>query len=663
VVKDSYPIHIHLSKPLSEVIVELNKESDNFYADMLLKTLGASQKGQGSFAAGSEAVGEMLKRAGVPTGYRVVDGSGLSRYNWITPEQMVTLLTFAHAQPYRDYLEKSLPIAGVDGTLANRMKGTIAGNRAIAKTGSMGGVNALSGFVTAQNGHKLAYTVMTNGVYKSKYARDLQDQVVILATTYPAIDWPEGYIADTPKTYKLSAMLDPVLDQKKWENLAIGVVVKSLESPSDTAIWYERDADTLLTPAANVKLLTGAAAIQQLGSEHVFKTELFADASPTEDGTIHGNLLIKGYGDPTIHTEAALKVQEGVSIEQIVEYLKDQQIKRITGNLILDESFFDQQRLGLGWEWEDENEAFHPRLGALSLNRGLVTLAYKPGDEVGDQVELQRYPNTSFIEVVNDTNTVGPGEKASIVFERDRGTNHFRISGTLPLGHEGGAKQVPVEDPALYFGTVLKEHMQSEGILFSPNSEIFLGTVPATVVKLTEFESLPLKEIVDYMSKNSDNSYAELILKRIGAAKTGAGSTDAGVKAVLETVQSLGSKVNFDMVDGSGMTRYNLISPRHFVSVLEGLHKQHAGSILTESMSLAGENGTLEHRFLGTAAEGNLRGVTGALMDVSSLSGYVRTKKGEKLVFSIIINGYTPPDTDLTELEEQIVTILASCEN
>ena len=325
VVSKSSLLHTHLSKPLSEMIVELNKDSDNFYADMLLKTLGATQKGQGSFSAGSEVVSDLLQRAGVPEGYRVVDGSGLSRFTWITAEQMVTLLDFVQKQSYRDALEASLPIAGVDGTLASRMKGTIAEKKAIAKTGSMGGVNALSGYVT-------------------------------------------------------------------------------------------------------------------------------------------------------------------------------------------------------------------------------------------------------------------------------------------------------------------------------------------------EFTSLPLQEIVDYMSKNSDNNYAEMVLKSIGAAKKGTGSADSGIQAVLETVQTLGSKTNFDMVDGSGLTRYNLISPRHFVSVLEGLNKQPFGTVIEESMSLAGEDGTLEHRFLDTDAEGNLRGVTGALTDVSSLSGYVRTQNGEKLAFSLIINGYTPPGMDLNELEEQIVSILAAHE-
>lgn len=653
-------LHTHYSKPLSELVIELNKESDNFYADMLMKTLGATQKGEGSSAAGSAEVRDMLKHAGIESGFRVVDGSGLSRFNWITPEQMVTMLAFVQEQSYRDALEASLPIAGVDGTLKNRLKGTIAEKKAIAKTGSMGGVNTLAGYVTAQNGHKLAYSIMTNGVYKSKYARDLQDQIVVLLTSYPQLSMPDGYATDGQKTYKLSATLDPILDQPQLENLAVGLLVKSLESTGDEAIWYERDADTLLTPAANVKMLTSAAALSQLGPEYVYKTELYTDAAKTDSPVIQGNLYVKGYGDPTIHTDDALKVQNGVSVEQIVDVLKEQGIRQITGNLILDETYFDHERLGLGWTWDDEDEAFNPRIGALSLNRGTIALAYKPGDQEGDAVRISLYPNTSYLSVKNEAVTV-EGGKDSLIIERDRGTNQIRVTGTLPLDHDGGAKRIPVENPAMYFGTVLKEKMEEEGIRFSGNSQIVLGAVPATAVKQTEFTSLPLRQIVDYMSKQSDNGYAEMILKSIGAYKQANGSADSGIRSVLEMVQAMGGKTNFDMMDGSGLTRYNLISPRHFVSVLEGMSKQHEISpVFEEVLSLAGVDGTLEERFVGTAAEENLTGVTGSMTDVRSLSGYVTTERGEKLVFSLIINGYMSNDLDLNSIEEQIVSNLAS---
>jgi len=661
-VQSGTALHTHYSKPLSEIMIELNKESDNFYADMLLKTLGAVQKGEGSFAAGSEAVSDMLKRAGVEPGYRVVDGSGLSRFNWMTPEQMVTMLAFVQEQSYRAAFEASLPIAGVDGTLKNRLKGTIAEKRAIAKTGSMSGVNTLAGYVTAQNGHKIAYSIMTNGVYKSKYASNLQDQIVVLLTSHPQQTNPDGYTPEKQKSYRLSATLDPILEQPQLQNLAIGLLVKSLDSTGDAGIWYERDADTLLTPAANVKMLTSAAALTQLGPEHVYKTELYTDAAKGNSPVIQGNLYVKGYGDPTIHTEDALKVQNGVSVEKIADYLKEQGIKQITGNLILDETYFDQERLGLGWTWDDEDEAFNPRIGALSINRGTFTLAFAPGDKGGDAVRISLYPNTSYVKIKNEAVTT-EGGKDSLVIERDRGTNQIRISGTLPVDHDGGAKRIPVEDPAMYFGTVLKEKMEAAGIRFTGNSNIVLGAVPTGAVKQTEFSSLPLRQIVDYMSKHSDNGYAEMILKSIGASKQADGSAESGVQSVLEMVQSLGGKTNFDMMDGSGLTRYNLISPRHFVSVLEGMSKQREiYPVFEEILSMAGVDGTLEDRFIDTDAEENLIGVTGSMTDVRSLSGYVTTRSGEKLVFSLMINGYMQNGLDLTSIEDQIVNSLANYE-
>lgn len=660
VVHDGVPFHTHLSKPLGEVIVELNKESDNFYAEMLFKTLGATQRGKGSFEAGSEAVADVLKRAGVETGYRQVDGSGLSRLDLITPEQMVKLLTFVQEQDFREALEKSLPIAGVDGTLKSRMIGTPAQNKVMAKTGSMGGVNSLSGYVTAKNGNKLAFSILINGIYKSKYASSLQDSIAVLLASYPDIQTPDGFVPKQPEAYKLSVLLDPVLDREGA--IAAGVLVKSLDDSGEEAVWYEHEADSLLTPASNLKLLTTAAALQELGPDYVFKTEVFGSTALPTSGVLNGNLYLKGFGDPTLHTEDALQVQEGVSVEKIASWVKEQGIKRINGNLVMDESFFDQQRLGLGWAWDDESYDYNPTLGALALNRGTVMVEYQPGTEEGAEVKLNLLPKTSYVKVINEAKTVAAGEENTLAIVRDRGTNTIRVTGNLPIDHAGDYERVPVEDPAQYLGTVLQEALRKEGVSFSANSAVLVQNVPNTAFKWTEFHSLPLTAIVTYLNKNSDNFYAEMLLKTLGAVKKGEGSASAGAQVVQETVKALGGTTNFDMVDGSGLTRYNLISARHVVEVLEGMARQPGFDAYEKSLPIAGVDGTLKNRFQGTAAQNNLHGKTGSMTGVNSLSGYITTKGGDKLVVSIILNGYTESSSALTKLQDDIIHILASYE-
>lgn len=662
VVTSGVPIHTHLSKPLEEIIIELNKESDNYYAEALFKTLGATEKGEGSFGAGSKAVSDVLKRAGIETGYRQVDGSGLSRFNLITAEQLVKLLVFLQDQDYREALEKSLPIAGIDGSLKNRLKGTAAENNVTAKTGSMGGVNSLSGYVTAKNGNKLAFSILVNGIYKSKYARDLQDHVAVLLASYPNLPAPEGYVVKPPNHYKLSDYINPVLDQSEAAGVTAGVLVRSLDDSGDEAIWYEREADSLLTPASNLKLLTTAAALSQLGPDYVYQTELYGDTSIPANGVLKGNLYVKGYGDPTLHTEDALKVQEGVSIEEIASWIKEKGIKHINGDLVLDESYFDQQRLGLGWAWDDESYYYNPTLGALALNRGTVMLEYQPGSNVGDSVQINLFPKTSYVQVINESKTVDAGQENTFAILRDRGTNTIRVTGNLPVDHEGDYERVPVEEPAMYVGTVLKDALLKEGITFTGKSTITVRTIPHTAVKWTEFSSMPLKEIVSYLNKKSDNFYAEMLLKTLGAVKKGEGSASAGAEAVQESLASMGGSTHFDMVDGSGLTRYNLISARHLASVLEGMTKQTVFTPFAESLPIAGVDGTLKNRLKETAAENNLHAKTGSMTGVNSLSGYVTTKGGEKLVFSIVLNGYAEDSEVFTKIQDQIAVILASLE-
>lgn len=661
VITSGVPIHTHLSKPLGEVVARMNKESDNFYAEMLVKTLGATQKGQGSFEAGSAVVTEVMQRAGIETGFTQVDGSGLSRFDLITAEQMVTLLTFLQEQDYRDVLERSLPLAGVDGTLQSRLVQTTAANNVMAKTGSMGGVNSMSGYVTAKNGNKLAFSILINGIYKSKYARDLQDYVAVLLSTYPDMKAPEGYVAESEQTYKLSALIDPILDQPEAAGVTAGVLIKSLTSSGDNAIWYERDADSLLTPASNLKLLTTAAALNQLGPDYTFKTELYGDAPVATNGVQQGNVYVKGYGDPTLHTENALKVQEGVSIEQIAAWVKEKGIKQINGNLILDESYFDQQRLGLGWAWDDESYYYNPTLGALALNRGTVMVEYEPAPNADEPVQLKLVPQTSYVTLINEATTVEAGQENTFAIQRDRGTNMIRITGNLPLDHSGDYERVPVEEPAKYVGEVLREAFSKQGVSFGKDNPIVIQPVPATAVKWNEFHSRPLSEIVTYLNKKSDNFYAEMLLKTLGAQKKGEGSAAAGAEVVTETVAALGGATNFDMVDGSGLTRYNLISARHILSVLEGMSRQETFHVFEESLPIAGVDGTIKNRLKETAAAGNLRAKTGSMTGVNSLSGYLTTKSGEKLVVSIILNGYAKDDV-LTALSDQIMTILASVE-
>ncbi|UOY92466.1 D-alanyl-D-alanine carboxypeptidase/D-alanyl-D-alanine-endopeptidase [Ectobacillus sp. JY-23] len=649
------PLVVHESQPLSALIVRLNKESDNFYAEMLVKQLGASQKGEGSFDAGADVIATFLEKAGIPTNYKQVDGSGLSRLNLISPKQMAQLLTYVDKQPYQEAFERSLPIAGVDGTLKSRMKGTSAEKNVRAKTGSMSGVNGLSGYVTGANGDKLAFSVFLNGVRTSRTATNFQDAVGVLLTQYPAI-MDEG-APSVPDTFLLTSLLDPILDQEALKGVTAGVVVGSLDR--NNGILYSRNADALLTPASNMKLLTTAAALKALGADYTFKTELYTTALPDKHGRVNGDVIIKGYGDPTLQTEDPSGQASGTQVARLVQALKDQHITAIEGDIIVDDSQYDAQRLGTGWAWDDETYGYNPQISALSVNRSAVRVEYEAGTRAGQPVVYRMVPNTRHIQIINEAKTVAAGADNTFTVEKERGTNIIRLQGELPIGEAPDYERIAVEEPSLYAGTVIKEEMEKEGIQVDKRAEVKAGTVNAQAQKMAEVSSLPLRDIIMFMNKNSDNFYAEMLLKRLGADKKGIGSASAGAQVVRESLQLYGINPIFRMVDGSGLSRYNTLSAVHMATLLRSVATESFFDAYYGALPIAGVDGTLRNRMKETLAQNNVYAKTGTLQGVSGLSGYVKTKDGERLYFSILLNGYTSTSRNLTSAQDQIATALA----
>jgi D-alanyl-D-alanine carboxypeptidase/D-alanyl-D-alanine-endopeptidase (penicillin-binding protein 4) len=171
----------HDSPPLAELIRSLNKESRNLHAEALLRLLGARLTGEGTAAAGLIAVGEFLRRQGVSTeGWGLEDGSGLSRSNVVTPAGLVDLLVAMDRHPHAAVFRDSLPVAGADGTLKARMKGTPAAGRLLAKTGTLALVNSLAGYVTNARGERLAFAALANGQVKPTDALAALDALGVL---------------------------------------------------------------------------------------------------------------------------------------------------------------------------------------------------------------------------------------------------------------------------------------------------------------------------------------------------------------------------------------------------------------------------------------------------------------------------------------------------
>ncbi|GAA4707700.1 D-alanyl-D-alanine carboxypeptidase/D-alanyl-D-alanine-endopeptidase [Brevibacillus fulvus] len=627
----------HYSRPLSELIVHANKESDNFYVEMFCKTLGALEKQQGSFAAGTEVVREFLQKAGVRD-YRQADGSGLSRLNLFSPRDMIQLLRYVDRQPYRDHFYRSLPIAGVDGTLQHRMKDTAAAARLQAKTGSMSGVNSLAGIITAENGHRLIFCVMMNGVLDASAAQAFQDKLAVLLAKYPQLAMPQQKLA-TSQSYPASARFERILQQSKLNGTIAGVSIRRLGDNGDDSLLYERLGDKLLFPANNLQLLTVVAALQQLGPAYRFHTEVSLAAPPDPQGIVNGDLFIKGGGDPLIADQEPL-LAGGLTLSQLVKNLQENGITQLNGNIIVDDSFFDDQRLPAGWRWDRESDARNAQISALSLQQGSVRLNITPAVQSGQPVQVQLSPKTNYVQVTNQAVTVERHQPKTLQVKRLRGTNTLVIQGKLPIGTALSQQLLTVDQPALYLGTVFKERLEQAGIKVSKQSKVLRGKAPATQNHVARYDSPPLAEVVRFCLNNDSAPCMEMLLKTLGATKHGAGGFEQSIEIVKETVRRMGISRPFEMKDGSGSSGYNLLSANQLTSLL-GQSAEQLSDLLPR----------LDRRI--SAYRGMAEGTR-------TLSGYVTTKDGQRLCFSLFLNNATGDQQQLALIEKRLLRELAA---
>jgi len=449
----------------------------------------------------------------------------------------------------------------------------------------------------------------------------------------------------------LVARIDALLADKTLQTGFQGILIQSLK---DHTTLYERNADKVFLPASNNKLLTSGAALSLMGPDFVYKTKVVAGSPPDRHGVLRADLMLVGSGDPVL---------SAADLTQLAHALKTAGVKRIEGAVTANDSLFDQQRLGDGWTWDDEPFYYSAQVSALNLNENLVSVRVFPGKREGDPVRVVVTPTEKYMVVQNLAKTAAAKTKSTISVDRPRGQNTLVINGALAIDTtDEAAPKVPVtvEDPTRFALTVFREALTKEGIHFGKKSL----PVPASTVSLAEHDSVPLSQILKLLNKPSDNLIAECLLKTVGAFKKGtgtAGSGGTGAQSAREFFTSIGMDVaHLNQADGSGLSRFNFVSPRAFVQLLTYLHDQPTFPVLYDSLPIAGVDGSLRNRLKNTPAANNCHAKTGYISRASSLSGYITTKDGDMLVFSMLMNNHLATNALPVSIQDKIVLLLAN---
>ena len=456
--------------------------------------------------------------------------------------------------------------------------------------------------------------------------------------------------------FELRRDIDGILADRTLRHGYWGVLVRSLKTDDQL---YAMNADRLMLPASNMKIVTLAAAAEKLGWDYRYDTRLFA-AGSVEGGTLQGDLVVAGSGDPSL--VAANGMADAVFADW-AERLKQRGIRAISGRVIGDDNGFEEEGLGFGWSWDDLPEDYAAGVGALQYNESAVKVTVTPGPSAGDAAGISIAPAGSGLTIVNAVTTGDAGAPASISMHRLPGSVTLELRGTIASGAPASTLTVSVDNPTQFFVTVLRTALIANGIdVRGPAVDIDdVRDAPSMRgVPIVSYQSPPLSALAVRLMKASQNQYAEIFLKSIAAGPGVVPTAAAGRSAAQAVFERWGIRDGLILRDGSGLSRYDYVTPEALVAILTHVDRDaRLRGPFVAALPIAGRDGGLSNRMKDTPAEDNARAKTGSMTGVRGLSGYVTSADGEPLVFSILANNFdSAPDT-ITKTADAIVVRLA----
>lgn len=454
---------------------------------------------------------------------------------------------------------------------------------------------------------------------------------------------------------KLERNINSIMADSSMKSVVSSVTVRKA---STGEIIYEANADDKVTPASTLKLLTSAAALETLGEEYRFTTDLLTDGSIAK-GVLNGNLYLKGQGDPTLMKK---------DLDQFAATLAKLGVKKINGDLIGDDSWFDSVRLSPGIDKSDETFYYAAQISGLTLSpnadydAGTVIVNASPTKK-GYKTKVTMTPDTDIVRIINKSNTVPKGYKNTLSIKRQYGTNNIVITGNAPLGSAGKKEWVTVSNPTAYTLDVFKKSLSAKGITFAKSSKVTRRGVPQNVKVITSRQSMPLKNLMRPFMKLSNNTHAEILAKTMGKQVHGEGSWNAGLRVMREFGQSVGlHSADWNFEDASGMSHKNKVSSAQLTELLFVARQAPWYGSFVQGLPISGINdrfvgGTLKNRLTSASVKGKVIAKTGSLNHVNSLAGYVETRNGETLIFSVLTQGQKK--TTLPAID-RIATVIAT---
>lgn len=425
----------------------------------------------------------------------------------------------------------------------------------------------------------------------------------------------------------LGALLNGKTKAGTWGAMVISI------TRGDTL--FAQNADGHMVPASTMKLFTSAIALERLGPDHTFSTDVLRDGALEAGGVVRGNLILRGDGDPSL-SPRFVRGGPDAPMTMLAQLTLGAGVRRVTGDLIADASAFEARNIPEGWLSRYAGAGYAAPFSALSLNENIVIVGVSPAN---GEASVTLEPATRGMSVTNLARVVaGGGAKLSI---RRISDDRIMVSGTI--GARAGLRryQLVVGDPPTFTAGAFRAALEAQGV--KVDGDIKIGRTPAGATLVTSLPSPPLARIISMMNRESINHFAELLWR--DAARGADRSTIGSAETANATLQDFLTKkvgASADAVaasDGSGLSVLDRVTPRALVQLLSHAHRSPWSSAFHASLPVAGESELLRHRMRTTPAQGNLHAKTGTTNDVIGLSGYVTAENGEILAFAFLYNG------------------------
>lgn len=446
---------------------------------------------------------------------------------------------------------------------------------------------------------------------------------------------------------QLPGAINAIIDRPELQRYRWGIVVQSLNGTNQL---YNRDGDRLFIPASNMKLITTAVALHQLGGKTKLRTSVYQLPST---GNM-ANLLVVGRGDPSL-TKTGL--------QSIAQQLKQRGISQI-GEISFDDGYFRGEQINGDWEWGDLSTDYAPAINSLMLNQNVLTLNVSP-HIVGLPLRyIWADPAVNGWQIDNQTLTgvanIASSLNASVTF----GKPGLRLTGKLAKNAPETSISIPVANPAESFIGGLRQSLMKEQISVG-NTRIVLGQSIANLPEVASIDSPSIEDLVKEANQQSNNIYAEVLLKSIGRTHpqhnlSTDDTTSLGIEQITQRLTELGvSPQSYQIRDGSGLSRHNLVAPTALIQLLSAMAKTPEGNTFKNSLPVAGVSGTLKNRMKGTLAQGIVRAKTGSMGGIINLAGYINSPQYTPLVFSIMLNQHDTSTSKMSKVIDEIIILLA----